>query len=95
MKDFIDSGRWRHYLPTIFIFLAAWFFIAIPGAAVLIVSGALIVVGVLYAWVVYRVHSIKGGGREQPPIFSWEQELWEQGEPTFRNVTATIIQKKN
>lgn len=90
------SGSWKNYLPALFFFFLAWFFIVFKSLAVFLVSGAFLFIGILYAGIVYRVHQMKKRmetmqSSDSEPHF--QSGFGEMGEPTFRNISVTVLKK--
>ncbi|MCB0416970.1 MAG: hypothetical protein H6617_01340 [Bdellovibrionaceae bacterium] len=81
--------RWKHYIPAALLLASAWLFAAVPALAVLIVSGALVFFGLLYASIVYKVHRAQDSA---PPPGVVDAEFY-RGEPNFKNVTVHFARR--
>ena len=97
-----SEGKWKHYLPAVVAFFAAWMFMRFPVLAAMLVSGVLVFFAVLYAFIVFQVHRTRAQMEAASDMYSGdgfqgdfkreESGVWSSdvGEPNFKNVSIKI-----
>lgn len=99
-------SRLSHYLPPLFFFLCAYIVLRFPYIAAFFVAGVFVIIGLMYAALVSKVHQAR---KMQNEFFNPSQSsqntrsgarssrLWDdlskQGEPGLKNVTIAMVKR--
>jgi len=85
--------RWKHYLPAGGLFGMALFFGLFPSFTLFLIVGGLSSLAVLYAWIIYRIHRYQDQDQFDT-MTGFERDIFDTGEPTFRNISVTFIRRR-
>ena len=90
----MHRGRLNHYIPAMMLALFGLVFLIFPFLAVFLVVTALFTLALIYAWVIHRFHryqDLNGVYEVNTGLFESEFKNWQ--EPSFKNMTVTIVKQ--
>lgn len=87
--------RFKHYLPSIFFFMLALLFYEFPQLAAFLLVGMFATLGLLYFFLIRKLHRFHDAQSQwsHPSQQGFVKEVYDSGEPNFKNVTVTVLKR--